>query len=96
MSVLAIAQGRVNDRALMDEYVALAIPTVEAHDGKVLAFDEAPTLIEGTTDYPRTVVLEFESEQAFYRWYDSPEYRAARPLREKAAEGTFTLVQGLA
>jgi uncharacterized protein (DUF1330 family) len=45
-------------------------------------------------DYPRTVILEFESEEHFYRWYDSPEYRAARRHREDASVGRFILVRG--
>ena len=95
MSVIAIAQGRIHNPELMEEYVAKATPTLAAHGVRVLAFDESPTLVEGSTEFPRTVVLEFKSEQAFFRWYNSPEYQEARRLRENAAAGTFTLVAGL-
>ncbi len=93
MTVYAIAQGRIKDQEKFDQYMAKAIPTLQAHNAKVLAVDETPGIIEGTVDYPRTVVIEFESEAAFRRWYDSPEYTAARALRAASSAGTVILVK---
>jgi uncharacterized protein (DUF1330 family) len=39
-------------------------------------------------------VLEFPDADAARRWYDSPEYRAARDVRTGAATGSFILVDG--
>lgn len=95
MSVYVIAQGRIENRKLLDEYVAKALPTIQAHGGRVLAFDETPEIVEGTIDRPRTVILAFDSREAFRGWYDSPEYRAALPLRLEAAPGSLIVVEGL-
>lgn len=95
MTVYAIAQSRVTDRPQLEAYVKAASPTLAEHGGRVLALDETPIAVEGDVDYPRTVIVAFESETAFYRWYDSPGYRAARELRKDAAVGRFILVQGL-
>jgi len=95
VSVYAIAQGRIDNRDTFNEYVALAVPTLEAHDVRVLALDEAPVMIEGDIDFPRTVILEFENADAFHRWYDSAEYRAAREHRLTAGVGRFILVNGV-
>lgn len=95
MAVYAIAQGRIEDREQFNQYLEYSGPTIEAHNAKLLAVDEAPVEIEGAIDYPRTVILEFESEDHFYRWYDSPEYQAARKQREDASVGRFILVRGL-
>jgi len=95
MTVYAIAQASVDDQETLDEYVAAAIPILQAHQVKMLSFDESPAMIEGSVEHPRTVILEFESEQAFHVWYESPEYQAARRLRENASRGTFILVKGL-
>ena len=62
MAVYVIAQGRVEDRQKMDEYVSKVIPTIGAHSGRVVAFDEAPEVVEGSNEYPRTVVLEFADQ----------------------------------
>jgi uncharacterized protein (DUF1330 family) len=94
MPVYAIAQGRIGNRQQFDQYVAAAVPTLQAHRARLIALDEAPVVIEGDVTYPRTVILEFESEQAFHDWYDSAEYRAARKLRQDASTGTFILVKG--
>jgi uncharacterized protein (DUF1330 family) len=93
MSVYAIAQGRIDDREQFDQYIALATPTLEAHNVKLLALDEHPTVVEGETQYPRTVILEFESSDAFFNWYNSDEYKAAREHRLSASEGRFILVE---
>ena len=95
MTVYAIAQARVSDPAQLDRYVAAASPTLHAHDAKVIAFDEAAVIIEGDTDRPRVVILEFDTAEAFHAWYDSPGYQAAKKLRENASVGTFLLVEGL-
>jgi len=95
MAVYVVAQGRIENRKLLEEYVGKALPTIAAHGGRVLAFDESPDVIEGTVDRPRTVILEFASPEQFRAWYDSPEYRKILPLRLEAAPGTLIVVEGL-
>lgn len=95
MPVYVVAQGRIENRAKLDEYVGKVLPTIAAGGGKVLAFDEAPEQIEGSVDHPRTVILEFESKEAFRAWYDSPEYQKILPLRLDSTPGTMILVSGL-
>ena len=94
MAVYAIAQSQITDPDQFRHYLEAAGPTLEAHGVKLLAIDEQAAAIEGTTEYPRIVILEFASTEHFHRWYDSPEYVAARQHRMGAAVGTFVLVQG--
>lgn len=94
MTIYAIAQGRIEDREQFDAYVAAAGPTFAGHKTKLLAVDDASEVVEGELPYPRTVIAQFDSKEDFYRWYDSPEYQAARKLRETASVGTFILVEG--
>jgi len=95
MAVYVIAQGTIENRAMLDEYVGKALPTIQAHGGRVLAFDETPEVVEGEIDHPRTVILEFESREAFRSWYDSPEYQAALPLRLQSTSGRLFLARGI-
>lgn len=95
MSVYVVAQGRIENRELLDKYVAQALPTISAHGGRVVAFDETPDVVEGTVEYPRTVIVEFATREAFRAWYDSPEYQAILPQRFEAAPGTLIVAQGL-
>ena len=93
-SVYVIVQGKIENRGLLDQYVAKVMPTVESHHGRVVAFDEQPEVIEGPIEHPRTVVLEFPSMTAFHAWYDSPEYQEILPLRLKSARGTLMVAKG--
>ena len=95
MPVYVVAQGRIENRKLLDAYVAQALPTISAHGGRVVAFDETPDVVEGTVEYPRTVIVEFATREAFRAWYDSPEYQAILPQRFEAAPGTLIVAQGL-
>ena len=95
MPVYVVGQGRIENRKLIDDYVGKALPTIQAHGGRVLGFDETPEMVEGTVDHPRTVILEFDSREAFRAWYDSPEYQAILSMRIEGAPGTLILVKGL-
>ena len=96
MSVYVVAQGRVENREKLDEYVEQAIPTIASHRGRIVAFDEAPQVIEGTVDFPRTVILEFPTREAFRSWYESAEYQAILPIRLNAMPGTLIVAEGVA
>ncbi len=52
MSVYVIAQSKIENRALLDQYVAKVIPTIESHQGRVVAFDEEPEVVEGPIEQP--------------------------------------------
>jgi uncharacterized protein (DUF1330 family) len=94
MSVYVIAQAKIENRAMLEEYVGKVMPTIASHQGRVLAFDEEPEVIEGPIEHPRTVILEFPSMTAFRAWYDSPEYQEILPLRLKSTRGTLIVAKG--
>ena len=95
MSVYVIAQGRIENRKMLDEYVAKALPTIQKAGARVLGFDESPEVVEGEVAHPRTVLLEFESREAFREWYDSADYQKILPLRLESTRGTLIVVDGL-
>ena len=95
MSVYLVAQLRIDDRELLDKYVEKVIPSLKIGGGRIVAFDETPDVIEGATDYPRTVIIRFEDKEAFRTWYDSPEYQSIIQMRLDSAPGTVTVVNGL-
>ena len=95
MPVYVIAQSRVLDGEKLGAYAAKAIPTIAAGGGRVVAYDDAPRQVEGQVDFPRTVVLAFDSQEDFQRWYDSAEYQAILPMRLESSEGTLIVVSGV-
>ena len=94
MPVYVVAQGRIENREMLNQYVAKVMPTIQAGGGRILGFDESPDVVEGEVDRPRTVILEFPSREAFRAWYDSADYQAILPLRLDSTPGTLILVNG--
>jgi uncharacterized protein (DUF1330 family) len=65
MSVYVIVQCKVENRGLLEQYVAKAGPAIKSHQGRTIAFDEAPEVVEGRIEHPRTVIVEFPSMTSF-------------------------------
>ena len=95
MPVYVIAQGRIENRDMLDQYVTKVIPTIKAAGARILGFDENPEVVEGEVEHPRTVVIEFPSSEAFHAWYGSDAYQAILPLRLESTPGTLIVVNGL-
>ena len=94
MPVYAIVQGKVENPGSLAQYVARAGPTIRSHQGRTIAFDDEPVVIEGKMEHPRTVIVEFPSMAAFRAWYESPEYQEILPLRLKSTQGTLIVTKG--
>jgi uncharacterized protein (DUF1330 family) len=52
-------------------------------------------LLEGELPASRTVILEFPSRQASLAWHQSEEYVEIKKLRERSAQATIYIVDGL-
>jgi uncharacterized protein (DUF1330 family) len=89
-----VVNSSIDDPALLDEYLQGAGATLGTVSIKVIAVDAESKTIEGTPPGPRTVILEFESEDDFHRWYDSPEYQAVAVKRHAATTGFAVLAKG--
>jgi uncharacterized protein (DUF1330 family) len=95
MPVYFIVQAKVLDPEGMAAYGKLAGPTLEGVNVKALAVDDDVQTIEGEWHGSRVVVLEFDSEESFRGWYDSPGYQEALKLRLAATDSRGALVKGL-
>jgi uncharacterized protein (DUF1330 family) len=95
MAVYLVVNGSIDDPDLLDEYVREAFPTIGVVPScKVLALDVESKTLEGSPAGPRTVILQFDSEDDFHKWYDSPDYQAVLGKRLAATTGFGVLVQG--
>jgi uncharacterized protein (DUF1330 family) len=88
-----IAEVEVTDAAVMQEYVAKAVPTLSPHKAQFLARSKAVAK-EGTAPVGEIVVLRFDSLEEAERWYHSAEYGAAIPLRQRAANTRLFIIEG--
>jgi uncharacterized protein (DUF1330 family) len=95
VTVYALAQISIHDRPRYDRYVAGFMPVLVQYGGRLLAADEAPTVVEGTWAYQKGILMAFEDRGAFERWAGSPEYRRISADREAATDGVVILLSGL-
>jgi uncharacterized protein (DUF1330 family) len=49
-------------------------PILKAHGGRFVTYDDNVTVLEGERAKGRTVIIQFESEDALNIWWNSPEY----------------------
>jgi uncharacterized protein (DUF1330 family) len=85
----------VSDPDLFEAYKQLAPATIAAYGGKYLARGGKAEALEGDWTPARVVILEFDSTDRAKAWIDSPEYRAARAMRQQAATSHTILVEGI-
>jgi uncharacterized protein (DUF1330 family) len=87
-------EGAIRDQAAMDAYGQQAFPTMMQAGARLLVAEDGPEVLEGRWDAARTVIIEFDSVDAARAWYRSPEYQAALPLRQAAADTDVVIMAG--
>jgi uncharacterized protein (DUF1330 family) len=95
MSVYVVAQISIHDRSRYDRYVAGFMHVLAGFEGRLLAADEAPAVVEGTWPYQKVILLEFPDRPAFERWASSPQYTEISKDRIAATTGCVLLVAGI-
>lgn len=90
-----IAHVTVRDAERYQDYVATARPAFERHGARFLARGGAVTALEGSPR-ARNVVIEFPSVEEAVACYNSPEYQAAKAIRQEVADADMMVVEGVA
>ena len=92
MAAYFILHNRIRDGQSLDEYIPKAIETWAPYEPEVLVLEENSEVVEGSTEFPRTIVIKFKSRADAEAWYKSPEYQSVLPLRLAAIDGFTVLV----
>ena len=95
MSALCVVFEKIHDQEKFDEYRSRVLATIESFGGRFLVRGGEHVVLEGSTDYERFVVLEFDSREIALEWYHSPAYQAVLPLRLDATECLFMVLDGV-
>ncbi|HNJ75179.1 MAG TPA: DUF1330 domain-containing protein [Azospira sp.] len=91
-----IANAAVSDAEAYEGYKKLAAVAIAQYGGRYLVRGGALDVLEGQwAGAPRVVIVEFDSVEQARKFYDSPEYRAAREARVGAADMNMLVVEGL-
>jgi uncharacterized protein (DUF1330 family) len=95
MPAYLISQITVRDPATYERYKELAPPSIAIYGGRYVVRGGATETLEGSWRPTRLVILEFPSVERARAWWDSPEYAAAKALRQACADTEMLLVDGL-
>ena len=96
MPAILVAQITIHDRERYAQYEAGFMTIFTAHEGRLLAVDENPEVLEGTWQCTRTVVAEFPNREAALAWYHSDDYQALAQHRFAASDGNVVVLAGMA
>ncbi|EXU65050.1 hypothetical protein Z951_27610 [Streptomyces sp. PRh5] len=94
MSAYVIANVDVLDEEAGLAYARAAQKSILGHGGRYLVAGPTPAPVEGTWGSSRVVVIEFPDLERIRKWYDSPEYRQAREIREGKVRVQMLFVEG--
>jgi uncharacterized protein (DUF1330 family) len=95
MPAYVIVETDIHNPERYEQYKAASPAAVAAGGGRFVVRGGELAVLEGDWEPTRLVLLEFEDLDAVKRWYDSPEYQAAKKLREGAANLRMVAVQGV-
>jgi uncharacterized protein (DUF1330 family) len=94
MTVYAIVQLKMTDRAAYDRYQARFFDVFKKFSGRLLSADEHPVVLEGTWDRDKMILMSFPDEAGFREWADSGDYREIAKDRKAGAEAIVLLARG--
>lgn len=88
-----IAHVSVHDPAAYDAYRTANAAAFQKYGGRFLIRGGAQDVVEGQAR-PRSVVIEFDSVEIARDCYHSPEYQAAKALRDPVSTADVVIVAG--
>ena len=94
MSGYAIFNINVKSPENYKEYVEKVKPIAEKYGGEYIVRGGDNTVVEGSWQYPRTVVIKFPTYEKALEWYNSEEYKPIKQIRLDNAMSNGIIIQG--
>jgi uncharacterized protein (DUF1330 family) len=94
MAAYFVAEVEVTNPVGYDPYRALAGASIAQYGGRFIVRGGTAELVEGSPAPQRVVIIEFADAAAARRWYNSPEYQAALPIRLANSRARALIVEG--
>jgi uncharacterized protein (DUF1330 family) len=95
MTAYLIIRVAVTDWDRYREYMALTPAALAKYQGRFIARGGESVTLEGPQETRRLALVEFPSLDLARTFYASPEYQAAKTLRDGACEAEFIALDGL-
>ncbi len=95
MAAYLVARVTVTDPERYGEYLKVSPTVIEKYGGKFIARGGEIVTLEGPEETRRVVLIEFPTLERAKEFYNSPDYREARKLREGAGTGQLIVIEGV-
>jgi len=95
MAAYIYADIEVTDPVAYEEYRRDVPALIAAHGGRYLVRGGAVEVLEGDRVPRRQVILEFPDMARLKAFYDSPDYRRLRAVRQAASRGSLVAIDGV-
>lgn len=92
MPAYVIGEAHVFNPEAMRPYGPMIVASVKKYGGRYLARGARPEVLEGGPAH-NILIIEFDSADAARRWYASPEYQAAKAVRQGNSNLRLILVE---
>jgi len=90
MAAYVVVHATKKDDEKYEEYASVAGPSIIANGGEILTRGPS-TALAGNSEHSMMVIAKFTSKEEAEKWYNSAEYQAIIPTREKAMDALFVL-----
>ena len=84
---------QVTNPSAFEEYGKASIPVIDKYRGRILALRTRSAVVEGEMK-GRVGLIEFPSYEEALNFYNSPEYKALKQIRDGAAKCTIVVLEG--
>ena len=95
MTAYILIRVTVTDWDRYREYMALTPAALAKYQGRFIARGGESVTLEGPEETRRLAICEFPTLELARAFYASPEYQAAKALRDGACEAEFVALDGL-
>ena len=95
MPAFVIANITIEDPVRYEDYKRMVPATLTPYGGRFVVRGGHVETLEGTWRPGRLVLIEFPSLDHARAWWNSPEYAAARELRQATSTGTLLILEGV-
>ena len=89
-----VAEVEITDPTALQQYAAKAPQIVASYGGRYVVRGGDVQPLEGEAPKGYVVIIGFDSMEKARAWYDSPEYKAIRGIRQNATKSRLFLVEG--
>lgn len=95
MAAYVVMEIEVHDPVLYEDYKKLSTPALTRYGGRFIVRGGQAESYEGEWHPQRLVIAEFASIEKVKEWWDSPEYREARAIRQRASTARMVVLPGV-